>query len=239
MAIEGLVVCVLGAGYAIYYKAAFIIFGCIILFGGIGGCIATTKRHWLGLFIVNCAWLLTALLMFVCVIAVGLLAFDVRDPVAESVDAAWVTMRPEMEEADLCLGTVCTPGVRTVLDLVPTRVTEVAVMAQTMPHCDLFRTWTGAIKETTNTTRNTALEKAGDGKRDTPCPLSVVDMVSNCSLVESCDTSSKNMHLSECNVCDSECKASVMKDLRGNTSTIVVVFYAIFFCACFRSLCWI
>ena len=125
----GFIVCLVGVMYALYYKAAFVLLGCMMLYAGIGGALAVNMRDWAALGGINAVHVLTTLLLFIFVIIAGLVAFDVRDPVSESVESAWPGMRASLEETEFCVGSE-------------------------MPNCALFHTWADAVADTTNTTRN-------------------------------------------------------------------------------------
>ena len=54
MAVFGLVIAVVGAAYAYYFKTAFVLIGLLMVVGGALGAVATFKRDWFFLFVVNC-----------------------------------------------------------------------------------------------------------------------------------------------------------------------------------------
>ena len=206
LAFGGFIVALMGAMYALYYKAAFITLGCMMLFAGIGGAVAVNSRNWAALGGVNAVHTFTTLVLFIFVIIAGLVAFDVRDPVSESVESAWPGMRASLEESEFCVGAE-------------------------MPHCARFHTWADAVADTTNTTRNAALAKVGDKPLINVCPKSTIQILENCSSAAICDTSTSTKHVSECNLCNSECKAVLKEDLRGNVGAIGNFCYFLFFCS--------
>ena len=206
LAFGGFIVCLMGAMYALYYKAAFIILGCMMLFAGIGGALVVNSRNWAALGGVNAVHILTTLLLFIFMIIAGLVAFDIRDPVSESVESAWPGMRASLEETEFCVGSE-------------------------MPKCALFHTWADAVADTTNTTRNAALAKVGDKGLRNVCPKSTIQILENCSSAAICDTSTSLKHVAECNLCNSECKVVLKEDLRGNVGAIGNLCFFFFFCS--------
>ena len=94
-AVMGFVICIIGAAYSYIYKLAFILLGMLMLGSGIAGAVFTTKRSWTMLFVAMCAHGFTCVLLLILLIMAGLMAFEVRDPVTEALEATWLDMRPD------------------------------------------------------------------------------------------------------------------------------------------------
>lgn len=203
----GFVICIIGAAYSDIYKGAFIMLGLLMLGAGIGGAVTTTKRHWMGLFIVNCIHGFTCILLLVLLIMAGLMAFEVRDPVTEAVENTWLDLRPELEAADFCTS-------------VPAK----------QRHCKRFLDWAEVATVQNNRTRELALAALAPAHTNLllPCRWTDVEMAQNCTRTLECDTSASDMHNSECNICDTECKGVLLDELRGNVGWIATFFYVVF-----------
>ena len=94
MCVFGFLIAVVGAAYAYYFKIAFVLIGLLMLVGGGLGAAATYKRDWFFLFVVNCTNASICLLVFIYCVVAGMVAFDIRDPIFDSVDTSWDTVRP-------------------------------------------------------------------------------------------------------------------------------------------------
>jgi hypothetical protein len=195
--LAGMGTCLVGAAYALYYKWAFITLGCMMLGAGAAGSWGSFQRLWLWLFVVNCVHCVILVLLLIFVILAGIIAFDIRDPVTESVAPLWVDLRPELESSEFCRES---PG--------------------SMPSCTLFYSWASKVR-LPNATRNSILVASGDTPLANVCPHKIDDMAVNCSMVAACDTSkSRTQHEQNCYQCDSECQQVLIDDLRGNIGAI-------------------
>lgn len=156
-AVMGFVICIIGAAYSYIYKFAFILLGMLMLGGGIGGAVFTTKRSWTMLFVVNCVHGFTCVLLLILLIMAGLMAFEVRDPVTEAVDSTWVNMRPQLDAAEFCTS-------------VPEKQT----------HCVEFQDWADDLAPFTTEEVNNVTVTSG-------CPWTAADIAQNCTRATECD----------------------------------------------------
>ena len=83
-------------------------------------------------------------------------------------------------------------------------------------HCQLFQDW-AAIATQPVVVDNT-----------TSCPWTTLEMAQNCTRAWACEDTAIGTHVSECTICDNECKGVLLDELRGNISYVALFFDVVF-----------
>jgi hypothetical protein len=226
MAVLGFIIILVAAAFAYYWKMAFVLSGAMMLICGILGAVGVYTKNWILLFAANCGSVCTFLMVFVYGVIGGMIAFDIRDPVSQSVDETWVEVRPEFEKQDFCRP--------------PTAdVTKVG-------ECELFYTWAKAAVIADDTIRGGALRKLGDAATENACPHTISAMAANCTMSAECEAPGAigpagwgersgevgGKHSYDCFKCDDQCRKMLIDDLRGGVGYVVTFFFVVFFCLC-------